>query len=185
MPRGTAPHAGRSLGEDNPGMIPGGPPREAPSDERRFEAVDAAMQRHQHRGDALLEVLHVAQRAAGFLSEEVLVRVAQGLHVPLSRVYGVATFYNLFRLGPAGEHTCTVCLGTACWVRGADRLLSAAEAASGVRQGETTRDGRISVAVVRCIGACGGAPVVAYDRRLAGRETAEGVRAALGAWGPP
>ena len=163
-------------------MVPAAQP---PSDDGRFLELDAAVRRHQHRGDALLEVLHVAQAAFGFLPEEALVRVARGLRLPLSRVYGVATFYNLFTLRPGGDHTCTVCLGTACWVQGAGALLSAVEASCGVGPGETTRDGRVSVAVVRCIGACGGAPVVAYDRRLAGHETEQGVRARLGEWSPP
>lgn len=184
-PRGTPPHAGAAPPRDNAGVTPGTTAREPPSDGRHLEAVDAALRRHQHRGDALLEVLHAAQESAGFLSEEVLVHVARGLHLPLSRVYGVATFYNLFKLRPPGEHTCTVCLGTACWVQGAATLLSAAEKACGVREGETTPDGRITVAVVRCIGACGGAPVVAYDRKLAGHETVKRVAEAVRAWGPP
>lgn len=163
-------------------MVPAAAP---PGDEARFQALDAAMRRHQRRGDALLEILRVAQEAFGFLPEEVLVRVARGLHLPLSRVYGVATFYHLFTLRPRGVHTCTVCLGTACWVQGAGTLLGTAEDACGVVAGETTRDGRISVAVVRCIGACGGAPVVAYDGHLAGHESEERVRARLGEWGPP
>jgi bidirectional [NiFe] hydrogenase diaphorase subunit len=160
------------------------PAREASGD-ARFEAVDAAMRRHHHRGDALLEVLHAAQEAQGYLSEELLLRVASGLRLPPSRVYGVATFYNLFRLRPRGAHTCTVCLGTACWVDGADALLAAAAAASGAGPGETSADGRVSLEVVRCIGACGGAPVVAYDGRLAGHEREDQLREALAAWGPP
>ncbi len=159
--------------------------REEPGAGPHLAAIDAAMRRHHHRGDALLEVLHVAQQACGFLSEEVLAHVAAGLHLPPSRVYGVATFYNLFRLRPRGAHACTVCLGTACWVQGGDALLAAASGAAGVGPGETTADGRVSVDVVRCIGACGGAPVVAYDERLAGHETEDGVRTALAAWGPP
>jgi bidirectional [NiFe] hydrogenase diaphorase subunit len=159
--------------------------RDAVAAPARLEAVDAAMRRHHHRGDALLEVLHVAQAVNGFLSEEVLLHVARGLHLPPSRVYGVATFYNLFRLRPRGAHVCTVCLGTACWVDGAGALLAAAEEASGVAPGETSADGRVSLELVRCIGACGGAPVVAYDGRLAGHERADAVRAALAAWGPP
>ncbi len=165
-------------------MSPVAPPREVP-DDARLAAVDAAMQRHQHRGEALLEVLHAAQQAWGYLPEEILERVANGLRLPLSRVYGVATFYNLYRLRPHGEHTCTVCLGTACWVDGASALLGAAESTVGVKAGETTPDGTITVAVVRCIGACGGAPVVAYDRRLAGHETEKRLRDSLVAWGKP
>lgn len=158
------------------------PGRERSGEDRRLEAIDAAMQRHGRRADALVEVLHVAQEAFGYLPEDVLAFVARGLGVPPSRVYGVATFYDLFRLAPRGEHVCTVCVGTACWVDGAAALLAAAEEAAGIRHDETTADGWISIAAVRCIGACGGSPVVAWDERLSGRETVEGVRAALDAW---
>jgi bidirectional [NiFe] hydrogenase diaphorase subunit len=150
-----------------------------------LEVVDRAMRLHGNRGDALIEVLHVAQRRFGFLSPEVLAHVARGLALPLSRVYGVATFYNLFSLRPKGEHVCTVCLGTACWVRGGEAILSAAVAASGVSAGETAADGRRSVAIVRCIGACGGAPVAALDGALVGHATPDGVAAAVRGWGGP
>lgn len=150
-----------------------------------LEAVDRAMRLHGDRGDALIEVLHVAQRTAGFLSREVLAHVARGLGLPLSRVVGVATFYDLFSLRPRGEHVCTICLGTACWVRGAGGILAAAEEAAGVAAGSTTPDGRRSVALVRCIGACGGAPVAALDGALLGQATAETVADAVRRWGGP
>jgi bidirectional [NiFe] hydrogenase diaphorase subunit len=164
---------------------PDAAPREPPAGDGRLEVLDAAMRRHQRHGDALLEILHAAQGLYGFLPEEVLVHVARGLRLPPSRVYGVATFYNLFTLRPKGVHVCTVCLGTACWVRGGGAILSAVEETCGAAAGETTPDGKLSVAVVRCIGACGGAPVVAFDGRLSGRETEEGVRARLGGWVRP
>jgi bidirectional [NiFe] hydrogenase diaphorase subunit len=91
----------------------------------RFEQLEVAMKRHQYRQDALIEVLHAAQRLFGFLEPNLLHFVAHCLKLPLSRVYGVATFYHLFTLTPRGRHTCVVCTGTACYVEGADKLLAA------------------------------------------------------------
>src|SRR6266496_4130612 len=112
-----------------------------PSGDKRFRILDATMKRHQFRQDALIEVLHQAQDLFGFLETDVLVYVARGLRLPPSRVYGVATFYHLFTLKPQGRHTCVVCMGTACFVKGADRLLAALETFTGVRAGETTANG--------------------------------------------
>src|SRR5882672_8114008 len=96
---------------------------EHPSGDKRFKILDVTMKRHQYQPDALIEVLHKAQELFGFLDRDVLFYVARGLKQPPSRVYGVATFYHLFSLKPQGEHTCVVCMGTACFVKGADRLL--------------------------------------------------------------
>jgi bidirectional [NiFe] hydrogenase diaphorase subunit len=133
--------------------------------------LDAAMRRLQYQAGALLEVLHTAQELFGFLSDDVLLYVGRGLKLPLSRVYGVATFYNLFSLKPKGEHTCTGCLGTACYVKGAGDILAGLEQAHGVRAGETTADGQLSVVVARCVGACGAAPAVVFDHQIAGEQS--------------
>jgi bidirectional [NiFe] hydrogenase diaphorase subunit len=90
-------------------------------------------------------------------------------------VYGVATFYNLFSLKPKGEHTCTVCMGTACFVKGAGEILGAVEQAHGVKAGGTTADGKVSVVVARCVGACGIAPAVVFDAEVSGKQTKETV----------
>lgn len=161
--------------------VPGGGAAH-PSGDRRFETLDAAMRREQYRSDALLELLRVAQELFGFLAEDVLIFLARGLEVPLSRVYGVATFYNLFTLAPRGQHTCTVCLGTACYVKGAGDILAGLEEAHGAKAGETTADGKLSVVVARCIGACGAAPAVAFDRELLGEQTLAGVLARVKGW---
>lgn len=110
-----------------------------------------------------MEVLHKAQDLYGYLDEPLLWHVARALKLPPSRVYGVATFYHLFRLKPRGEHTCLVCTGTACFVKGADKLLAAIEKQYGVRPGQTTADGKLSIVTARCIGACGIAPTVVLD----------------------
>jgi bidirectional [NiFe] hydrogenase diaphorase subunit len=147
-----------------------------PSDDKRWRIVGATMRKHGFAQDALIETLHSTQEAFGFLDDVALGYVAQSLGVPLSRVYGVATFYNLFSLKPQGAHTCVVCLGTACYIKGGPQILSALEAAAGIRKGETTPDKQVSLMVARCLGACGLAPVCVFDEEVAGKlETNEAV----------
>ena len=153
-----------------------------PSGDKRFKLLDAALRRQQYQPESLLEILHEAQGLFGFLPEDVLVYVGRGLKLPLSRVYGVATFYNLFTLRPRGRHTCTVCNGTACFVKGAGDILAGLEAAHGVRAGGTTADGQLSLVVARCVGACGAAPAVLYDHELAGAQTREDVLERVKGW---
>jgi bidirectional [NiFe] hydrogenase diaphorase subunit len=157
-------------------------PSSHPSGDKRFRILDATMKRHQFHQDALIEVLHQAQDLFGFLETDVLLYVAHGLRLPPSRVYGVATFYHLFTLKPQGLHTCVVCMGTACFVKGADRLLTALERAAGVAAGETTKDGALSLLIARCLGACGLAPAVVYDRQTAGQQTPEEALARVQPW---
>lgn len=144
-----------------------------PSGDKRFKVLDITMKRNQYRQDALIEVLHKAQEAFGFLEEDVLIYVARALKLPLSRVFGVATFYHLFSLKPNGAHTCVVCLGTACYVKGSDQVLAQLEQSTGIHQGETTEDGQLSLITARCIGACGIAPAVVFDGTVAGKQTPE------------
>jgi bidirectional [NiFe] hydrogenase diaphorase subunit len=153
-----------------------------PSGDKRFKVLDVAMKRLGHQPDALIEVLHRAQDLFGFLELDVLHYVARGLKLPPSRVYGVATFYHLFSLKPHGEHTCVVCTGTACFVKGADRLLAAVAERCHVKAGETTADGRLSLLTARCIGACGIAPAVVYDQTPEGQQTPDLVLRRLEAW---
>ena len=153
-----------------------------PSGDKRFKMLDAALRRQQYQSDALLEILHAAQELFGFLSSDVLTYVARGLKLPLSRVYGVATFYNLFTLEPKGAHTCTVCMGTACYVKGAGEILAGLAEAYGVKPGGTTADGQVSVVVARCVGACGAAPAVMFDHQLTGQQTKAAVLERIKAW---
>jgi bidirectional [NiFe] hydrogenase diaphorase subunit len=141
------------------------------SGDKRFRILDTHLKRHQHRPDALIEILHKAQELFGYLEEDLLLYVANALQLPPSRVYGVATFYHHFTLKPQGLHTCVVCLGTACYVKGAPEVLAAVEAAAGIHPGETTPDKQISLLTARCIGACGVAPAVVYDGTVAVRQT--------------
>jgi bidirectional [NiFe] hydrogenase diaphorase subunit len=153
-----------------------------PSSDKRFKILDTTLKRCQFQQDALIEVLHKAQELFGYLEMDVLVYVARGLKLPPSRVYGVATFYHLFTLKPQGEHTCVVCMGTACFVKGADWLLAAVEALAHLKAGETTPDDKLSLLTARCIGACGIAPAVVYDKTTAGQQTPEAVIARLKEW---
>jgi bidirectional [NiFe] hydrogenase diaphorase subunit len=148
-------------------------PADHPSGDKRFKLLDVTMKRSQHRPDALIEVLHKAQDLFGYLELDVLLYVARSLKLPPSRVYGVATFYHLFTLKPHGAHTCVVCLGTACFVHGAEKLLAVAERRAGIKSGETTPDKQLSLLTARCIGACGIAPAVVYDGVTAGQQSVE------------
>ena len=145
----------------------------------RWRRVDAEMLRQGHAADALIEVLHVVQEAFGHLDAEVLRYVSRSLGVPLSRVYGVATFYSYFTLAPPGEHTCVVCTGTACYIDGATAILDGVERALGVRPGETTDDGKVSLEAARCVGTCSLAPLVVLDGEVHGRVTTDDVVSAL------
>jgi len=147
--------------------------KDHPAEDKRLKILDVTMKRRQSAADSLIEVLHKAQELFGFLDRDVLLHVARGLRLPPSRVYGVATFYHLFTLRPLGEHTCVVCMGTACFVKGADRLLRAVEEAAHVKAGGTTADRKLSLLTARCIGACGLAPAVVYDGATAGQQGAE------------
>ena len=155
---------------------------EASRADQRMKMLDAAIKKSQFRQDGLIEILHKAQDLFGYLDTPVLRHVARSLKLPPSRVYGVATFYHLFTLKPQGEHTCVVCLGTACYVKGADRLLAQAEAIAGCKAGQTTRDGKLSVLTARCIGACGIAPAVVYDQATAGKQSVDNIADRLKGW---
>jgi bidirectional [NiFe] hydrogenase diaphorase subunit len=131
--------------------------------------VEATMRRNGHQGHALIETLHSVQESFGYLDEEALRFVAVSLRLPLSQVYGAATFYHFFTLKPPGKHTCVVCTGTACYIKGAPGLLAAMERRFGVKPGETTPDGQISLLTARCVGSCSLAPVAVFDREVAGK----------------
>jgi bidirectional [NiFe] hydrogenase diaphorase subunit len=152
------------------------------SGDKRFKILEAHMKKHQFKHDALIEVLHKAQELFGYLEDDLLLFVAYKLKLPPSRVYGVATFYHFFTLKPKGEHTCVVCLGTACYVKGADKVLAAIEQKAGIKAGETTADHQLSLLTARCIGACGIAPAVVYDGAVTPRQTAESALERVKGW---
>ena len=154
-------------------------PSEHPSGDERYRIIDRASKRFNHEKDALLEVLTAAQEAFGFLSKDLLIYVSNQLNVPLSRVYGVATFYHLFTFEPRGLHNFTVCTGTACYVKGAQHIEHAIASELGIKTGETTPDGVFSLTTARCLGSCGLAPVAVIDGEIHARETPESVKGRL------
>src|ERR1700756_3197186 len=124
------------------------------SGDKRFKILEVHMKKYQFRQDALIEVLHKAQELFGYLEDDLLLFISVKLKLPPSRVYGVATFYHFFQLKPQGQHTCVVCMGTACYVKGAEKIIEAISKKYQVRAGETTADNKLSLLTARCIGAC-------------------------------
>ena len=153
-----------------------------PSQDKRWRLVDTTMRRMGNQSRGLIEALHTVQETFGFLDEEALRYVATSLRVPLSRAYGVATFYHFFTLKPAGEHTCVVCMGTACYIKGAPQLITATQKELGIGPGETTPDGKVSLLTARCLGSCGLAPAVVYDHEVAGKVSPQALRERLVKW---
>ena len=151
----------------------------APSDDKRWRLVETRIRKIGRSPDSLIEALHAAQEAFSYLDTDSLTYVAEALEVPLSKVYGVATFYSFFTLKPQGEHTCVVCTGTACYITGASQLLDAIRDEFGAGAGETTSDDLLSVLDARCIGACSMAPAATIDGELVGPLTPESVVARL------
>jgi bidirectional [NiFe] hydrogenase diaphorase subunit len=150
--------------------------------DKRWHAVDQAMQRHDFRPDALIEALHAAQDTLGYLDADTLAHIADKLKTPPAKVLGVATFYNHFSLKPKGDHTLVVCTGTACHVKGNDRLLGWMRDAYGLAPGETTADNRLSLVEVRCVGACALAPVFLPDGTLIGKRDFEEATSMIREW---
>lgn len=150
-----------------------------PSEDKRWKIVQAEMRKFGNSHYALIQALHAVQDAFGFLDNDALAFVAASLRVPLSRVYGVATFYHYFTLKPAGKHTCTICTGTACYIKGVPELLTALKEKYNVGLGQTTEDGELSVLSARCVGACGLAPVAVIDGLVVGKLTADKLIASL------
>lgn len=153
-----------------------------PSQDKRWKLVDATMRRTGQHSYGLIETLHTVQEAFGYLDEEALRYVAMSLRVPLSRAYGVATFYHYFTLQPAGKHTCAVCTGTSCHIKGSAQLLSAAKEALGVEPGQTTPCATVSLLSERCVGPCALGPVVAYDGQVVAEENTNALIQHLKRW---
>jgi bidirectional [NiFe] hydrogenase diaphorase subunit len=144
----------------------------APTDDKRWKIVETRMRRMGDRPAALIEALHAAQEAFGYLDTDALHFVGDKLGVPHSRVFGVATFYSFFTLKPQGEHTCVVCTGTACYINGSQEILVGLDRALHVKPKETSADGKVSILTARCLGACSLAPAVIVDGEVKGKVTA-------------
>ncbi|MCA9949627.1 MAG: bidirectional hydrogenase complex protein HoxE [Anaerolineales bacterium] len=155
---------------------------EAPNDDKRWRIVQATMQRNGYSRDALIETLHTVQESFGFLDTDSLRFVGESLRVPLSQVYGVSTFYHLFSLKPAGKHTCVMCTGTACYIKGISAMMADIKKNYGVKAGETSADGNLSLLTARCLGSCGLAPVAVFDGDVVGKLTSSEANKRLQRW---
>lgn len=145
----------------------------------QMAALKSCIDEHRGEAGALMPVLHEAQNIFGYLPLEVQTVIADGLNVSLAEVYGVATFYSQFSLNPKGKHQVSVCLGTACYVKGSDKVLEEVEKELGIKCGECTPDRSFSIDSCRCVGACGLAPVMIVDGEVYGRLTAKEVSGIL------
>ncbi len=139
----------------------------------RYKAVLAAIAKHRKRQDALIEVLHVVEDVFGYVPLEAMRYVSGEMRIPPSRLYGVVTFYHYFSLKPKGDHTCTVCTGTACYVKGSQKIVDHIEKVFSVKPGSSTLDNKLGLQTARCVGACGLAPVVIVDTDIIGRAVPE------------
>ncbi len=153
-----------------------------PPEDHRLRMVNRTMQLYRNQSHALIETLHAVQESFGYLEEGVLKHVAGTLRVPLSRVYAVATFYHSFTLKPPGEHTCVICMGTACYIGGSGAILGDIKEKVGIGSGETTPDGKVSLLVARCLGSCGLAPAGVFDGEVAGKLSPDNVIDKIGRW---
>lgn len=136
-----------------------------------------------HDKSLLMSVMQQAQDIYGYLPMEVQIKIAEGMEVPLEKVYGVATFYAQFSLSPKGEYNISVCLGTACYVKGSGEIFDKLSERLGIGADECTEDGRFSLTACRCIGACGLAPVLTVNEEVYGRLTADDVDGILEKYG--
>ena len=141
--------------------------KKAQADEAElYKKLDEIIESYRGQRGILIQVLHKAQELFGWLPEKVQIKVAEGTGIPLSEVHGVVTFYSFFHTAPRGEHTIRVCLGTACYVRGGKQMLEQFAKDLKVEVGGTTEDGKFSLEINRCVGACGLAPVVVVDNDI-------------------
>ena len=141
----------------------------------KYEELDSFINSLETTKGALIEILHKAQHIFGYLSRDVQLYIARKLGIPGAEVYGVVSFYSYFTTKKGGKHTISVCMGTACFVRGADLIAKRFKERLGIESNETTKDGLFTLKDVRCIGACGLAPVVMVDEKVYGRVKVEDV----------
>ena len=148
---------------------------ELPKTDPRVKLIGAKIKKGNHKPDALIEILHTAQNAYGYLPMNVLRYITRALRLPPSRVFSTVTFYHFFSLKSRGVHTCLVCTGTACYVKGAQLILNEIEKRFALKPGQVTKDNQLGVQVARCIGACGLAPAVVLDDEVQAKANAEDI----------
>ena len=137
--------------------------------EDNFKKLYTAIEENKDRKGPLMPTLHAAQNIFGAIPYEVQKVISEKMNVPLAEIYGVVTFYSRFSLEPKGDHVVSVCLGTACYVKGAQNIIDEIEKIINVKVGNTTSDGKFTLEATRCIGACGLAPVMSVDETIYGR----------------
>lgn len=142
---------------------------------RSHEQIKEICGRYGNDQGELINILHATQEAFGFLPQEVQELIALQLDIPPAKVYGVVTFYSFFTMKPKGKYPISICLGTACYVRGSEKILDEFVRKLGIDVGQTTEDGLFSLDCLRCVGACGLAPVVMVGSKVYGRLTTESV----------
>ena len=143
--------------------------------EEKFEKLHKVIEEHKNMQGPLMPILHEAQHIFGAIPMEVQKKISEELHIPLAEIYGVVTFYSQFTLEPKGDYLISVCLGTACYVRGAQQLIEKISEMTKVSVGKTSPDGKFSLEATRCIGACGLAPVLTVNEDVYGRLTLEDI----------
>jgi bidirectional [NiFe] hydrogenase diaphorase subunit len=157
------------------------PDADLPMTDPRVKLLNAKIKKENFKPDALIEILHTAQSSYGYLPINVLKYIANKLHLPPSRVFATVSFYHFFSLKSKGDHTCMVCTGTACYVKGAQKILDSIEKQFGLKQGQVSADNKLGVQAARCIGACGLAPAVIIDEEVQAKATPENIIAKLNA----
>jgi len=138
------------------------------TNEEMFAELDEFMDSVNNNPNELIAILHRAQSIFGYLPMLVQKHIARRLGVNVNKVYGVVTFYSFFSMEPKGEYVISICLGTACFVKGSDKILERVEEILNIKNGETTPDGKFSITTLRCVGACGIAPVMLINEQTYG-----------------
>ncbi len=144
-----------------------------------FAELDAFIESKNNDSTELIAILHRAQSIFGYLPMVVQTHIARKLNISVSKVYGVVTFYSFFTMVPKGEYVISICLGTACFVRGSGKILERVEEVLKIKNGETTPDGKFTITTLRCVGACGLAPVMQINDKTYGNITPEDVEGIL------
>ena len=142
-------------------------------DDKRRTLLEKVLKDNNYQESALLEILHQAQEIYGYLDKDLLMDISGSLNLPPSHVFGVVTFYSFFKLKKSGEHVVTGCLGTACYVKGVEQIMEAIEEEFDLKRGGSTADGKLSLLLTRCIGACAMAPNIVVDDQVIGKATKE------------
>lgn len=147
--------------------------------DEKFKMLEEFIDKVPNNQSSLIEVLHKSQEIFGYLSEEVQSYVAYRLNVPVTKVYGVVTFYSYFTTKPRGKYVINICMGTACFVKGSNLILEEFQRKLNIKAGETTEDGKFTIEILRCVGACGLAPVVTVNDKVYGHFKKEDVKKLL------